>query len=255
MREASVAAYIDKHEGDVDHISNRIAQTAFASTNVSCDPRLHLCVYVSSKREGRRREARFDIHPAGLYCCEACKWTPRTMCEGGDLCNRPIQILDTLFDEHSLPLYVPIHVVPYPFDKEGTHAHTTSSSESIWDDDVFVDEDAHANGMLIDATTARIYECDGNYRHRHALRRAYYETFFDYFQKKGMVMSVGARDTLQFRYHDLCRYAIPYMVLVPKKARRKHDFFKWVEDVAWRCFGIPKTTLLETERRHKKVSS
>ena len=147
-----IAQFIDELEDNVEleHIPNAIAREAFRNTNISCHKFLRLCVYVSHAKS-KTRIARFDIHPSKKECCHSCRKHSqeeniRFSCEGGDLCNKPLKTLESVFEHCKLPTYVPINIIPYPFEKENTTLHL--NSDSIWKDSA-LEEDAHAHGLYI----------------------------------------------------------------------------------------------------------
>ena len=236
-----IAKWIDQLEDDseLQNIPNAIAREAFLGKNISCDTNLRLCVYVSCKKS-KTRVARFDIHPSNRQCCDSCKAhtldekNMRIFCEGGDLCNQPLKTLELILQRCKLPTYVPINIIPYPFEKENTILHLDSNS--IWDDDV-LEEDAHANGLFIDEKSAYVIDCNKNMTHRSALNKLFSEVLQPYFNKKGKSFEPYKKDFLAFSYHDLCRYAIPYMILTPWKYRRKRDFMEWSKEIAIRVCG------------------
>ena len=232
-----IAQFIDdlENNSELQHIPNSIARIAFSNSDISCDKKLRLCVYVSTKTS-KYRTARFDIHPSKKQCCNSCREHAnednlRIFCEGGDLCNQPLKTLELVLQSCKLPTYVPINIIPYPFEKENTAMHF--NSDSIWNDDV-LEEDAHANGLYIDKEKAYIVDCTKNTRHRGSLNKLFSEVLKPFFNERGKQFVCHKKDFLKFDYHDLCRYAIPYMILVPPQKRRKLDFIKWSKEVAIR---------------------
>lgn len=232
-----VAQFIDDLENkcELEHIPNAIAKIAFSNTNISCDKQLRLCVYISSKKS-KLRIARFDIHPSKRQCCDSCRQHTnegniRILCEGGELCNQPLKTLELILQRCKLPTYVPINIIPYPFEKENTAMHL--NSDSIWDDDV-LQEDAHANGLYIDEEKAYVIDCNKTMRHRRSLNKLFRKILKPFFDERGIQFECHRKDFLQFAHHDLCRYAIPYMILVSPHKRRKLHFIEWSKEVAIR---------------------
>lgn len=233
----SIARFIDNLENacNLKHVPNAIARKAFHYTNIYCDKHLRLCVYVSPKKS-KSQIARFDIHPSKRQCCNTCrehanKNNIRIFCEGGDLCNQPLKTLELVLQSCQLPTYVPINIIPYPFEKEHTSMHL--NSDSIWNDEA-LQEDAHANGLYIDEEKAYVIDCNKNMRHRRPLNKLFSDVLKPFFNERGKQFECHNKDFLRFAHHDLCRYAIPYMILTSSQKRRKSDFMKWSKEVAIR---------------------
>lgn len=233
----TIAQFIDELEDNVglEDVPNAIAREAFRNTNISCHRHLRLYVHVSHSKS-KTRIAHFDIDPSKRKCRNSCQNDSKkkyvgSLCERGYSYKQTLNILRIVLECCKLPVYVPINIIPYPFEKENTTAHIIS--DFIQEDSV-LEEDVHAHGLHIDEEKACVIDCNKNMKQRGVINKLFSKVLKPFFNENGKQFICHKKDYLPFSHHDLCRYAIPYMILMSPKNRRQQDFMKWSKEVAIR---------------------
>lgn len=209
---AALASEIERREDEsvTQHFPSHIARRALHG-RMRCDEKLKICVYVTPN--GVRSSASFAT--PGSVCPSR---RLRYMCEHDNACNDPLKIIGACLRKHGTPLYIPINIVPFPL-------HEPSLADP-WAHPA-LEEDAHANALVIRDGVAQVFDSNKNFRHRQALRRLYSETFDAFFRDRGIRYRGMSSDWVGFDHHNLCRFAIPYMLLRPRRLRSKTDFMSW----------------------------